>query len=132
MYLALLKTVNKIRCWAMAASPKQELSIRACPAKNTEISGTDLEEAEKIGMIYQCVDEETGLNEAIKLTEKIGAMPTKSIGYIKQLLKSSNDNSLEQQLDLEKKLQKEAASSYDHKEGVQAFFEKRRPVYKGK
>ena len=90
------------------------------------------EEAERIGMIYQCVDEETGLNEAIKLTEKIGVMPTKSIGYIKQLLKSSNDNSLEQQLDLEKKLQKEAASSYDHKEGVQAFFEKRRPVYKGK
>ena len=43
------------------------------------------EEAERIGMIYQCIDDESGLNEAIKLTEKIGAMPTKSIGYIKQL-----------------------------------------------
>ena len=47
------------------------------------------------------------------------------------MLKASETNDLQQQLDLEKELQKKAASSYDHKEGVNAFFEKRKPVYKG-
>jgi len=84
-----------------------------------------------MGMIYKCVEDNVGLQEAIKFTEKISLMPTKSIGYIKHMLKASERNDLQQQLDLEKELQKKAAASYDHKEGVNAFFEKRKPVYKG-
>ena len=79
------------------------------------------EEAEQMGMIYKCVEDNVGLQEAIKFTEKISLMPTKSIGYIKHMLKASERNDLQQQLDLEKELQKKAAASYDHKEGVNAF-----------
>ena len=89
------------------------------------------EDAERMGMIYKCVDDADGLQEAVNFTERISLMPTQSIGYIKHMLKASERNDLQQQLDLEKELQKKAAASYDHQEGINAFFEKRKPVYKG-
>jgi len=41
------------------------------------------------------------------------------------------DNSLDDQLALEAKLQNEAAQSHDYKDGVDAFLEKRPAVFKG-
>ena len=58
-------------------------------------------------------------------------MPTKSIGLIKELLNKSYFNDLSQQLIEERKLQVIAAQTNDYKEGVNAFFEKRKPNYKG-
>ena len=89
------------------------------------------EDAERMGMIYKWVEDANGLEEAMQFTKRVSLMPSKSIEYIKNLLKASETNDLQQQLDLERELQKKAASSYDHKEGVNAFFEKRKPVYKG-
>jgi 2-(1,2-epoxy-1,2-dihydrophenyl)acetyl-CoA isomerase len=88
-------------------------------------------EAEKIGMIYKSVDDENGYQEALDYAKKISEKPTKSIGLIKTLLSKSNRNSISEQLELEKKYQITAANSTDHKEGVKAFFEKRKPKYIG-
>ena len=88
-------------------------------------------EAEKIGMIYKNVDDENGYQEALDYAKKISEKPTKSIGLIKSLLNKSNRNIISEQLELEKKYQITAANSTDHKEGVKAFFEKRKPKYIG-
>jgi 2-(1,2-epoxy-1,2-dihydrophenyl)acetyl-CoA isomerase len=88
-------------------------------------------EAEKIGMIYKSVDDENGYLVTLDFAKKISKKPTKSIGLIKRLLNKSNRNSISEQLELEKKYQITAANSTDHKEGVKAFFEKRKPKYIG-
>jgi len=88
-------------------------------------------EAEKIGMIFKSVDDENGYQVTLDFAKKISEKPTKSIGLIKSLLNKSDKNSISEQLELEKKYQITAANSYDHKEGVKAFFEKRKPKYIG-
>lgn len=88
-------------------------------------------EAQQMGMIYKALPDETFMEEVIKLASNMAAMPTKALGLTKRLLNDSLFNTHDKQLAQEGKLQVEAASSYDYKEGVNAFLEKRKPVFKG-
>ena len=90
------------------------------------------EEAEKMGMIYKCVTLDEFDETINKLAFKLANMPTKALGFIKELFNQSMTNTLDEQLALESKLQIEAASSEDYREGVAAFIEKRKPEFKGK
>lgn len=89
------------------------------------------EEAQQYGMVYKIFDDTALLDQSIINAEKVAAMPTKAIGLTKRLLNASANNTLKQQLDLEKELQIVAANSHDYKEGVSAFLEKRKPEFKG-
>ena len=90
------------------------------------------EEAERLGMIYKVITAEGFQEEVHKLAQQVALMPTKAIGMTKRLLNESLNNQLENQLDLEGKLQIEAAQSADYAEGVAAFVEKRKPNFNGK
>ncbi len=89
-------------------------------------------EAEQLGMLYKVFSSETFEEEVIKLASKLAKMPTKALGLTKRLLNQSIVNNLKQQLAMESDLQIEAAESEDYTEGVNAFIEKRKPVFKGK
>jgi 2-(1,2-epoxy-1,2-dihydrophenyl)acetyl-CoA isomerase len=89
-------------------------------------------EAEELNMIYKCVSEEEFENFTIKLAEKLALMPTRAFGLTKKAVNQSLNNSLEEQLNLEEKLQTEAGKTEDFQEGVQAFLEKRKAKFKGK
>ena len=90
------------------------------------------EEAEELGMIFKVISSESFNEEVEKVAVRLANMPTKALGLIKELLNKSITNTLEQQLELEGKLQIEAALSEDYTEGVNAFMEKRKPIFKGK
>ncbi len=89
-------------------------------------------EAEQLGMLYKVFPIDTFEEEVNKLALKVAQMPTKALGLTKRLLNQSLTNDLEQQLSLESDLQIESAESEDYAEGVNAFIEKRKPVFKGK
>lgn len=88
-------------------------------------------EAADMGMIYKMYSNETFEAETKKFVMQLAQMPTKGIGLTKRLLNESFHHTLEEQLIREKQLQVEAGATYDFKEGVQAFLEKRQPVFKG-
>ena len=89
-------------------------------------------DAEKIGMIYKAVPDEELVNVAFALAEKLSKMPTAALGMTKRALNASLSNNLEEQLKVEDKYQTAASKTEDYAEGVAAFLEKRKPVYKGK
>ena len=90
------------------------------------------EKAEAIGMIYAVYEDAEFESKTLELARSIAAMPTKGLGYTKRLLNQSFNNSLEDQLDLEAATQSLSAHTDDHKEGIQAFLEKRTPKFTGK
>lgn len=89
-------------------------------------------EALEIGLIYSVCEENRLMDEAQSLSERLANMPTRALGLLKKGLNCSIFNGLEQQLNLEAKLQTEAGKTADYHEGIQAFMEKRKPNFKGK
>jgi 2-(1,2-epoxy-1,2-dihydrophenyl)acetyl-CoA isomerase len=90
------------------------------------------EQALDFGMIYKVFSVESLVEEAKTLARHLAKMPTKGIGMTKRLLNASYSNSLDEQLDLEEELQTVAGNSLDYQEGVDAFLNKRAPVFQGK
>jgi 2-(1,2-epoxy-1,2-dihydrophenyl)acetyl-CoA isomerase len=90
------------------------------------------EQALQWGMIWKCVDDAALMNEANLLARQLAAQATKALGLTKRAIYESANNSFEQQLDLERDLQREAARSEDFREGVIAFKEKRTARFTGR
>lgn len=89
-------------------------------------------EAERLGMIYKYFSDETFKEESWNLAIKVSNMPTKGLGFTKRALNHSLNATLEEQLEFEKQIQAKAGDTLDCKEGVNAFLEKRKPVFQGK
>ncbi len=90
------------------------------------------EEAQRIGMIYRVVPDASLLESATSIANTLAQMPTKALVLTRKALLASQGNSLEDQLSLEAKLQQEAATTEDFREGVQAFLEKRKATFSGR
>lgn len=83
------------------------------------------------GLVNRVFDDEKLLSEAKTLASDLANGPTVSLSLIRQLYWESTDNTYEEQLNLERQLQRTAGNSADFKEGVRAFLEKRPAQFKG-
>ena len=89
-------------------------------------------DAEKMGMIYKAYEDSEFKDQVMTLADYLSSMPTKGLGLIKKLLNESLSSNLYSQLEREGKMQVLASKTDDHKEGIKAFLEKRKPKFSGK
>ena len=83
--------------------------------------------------IVNIVVEPDKLDETVEeFTSKFRTLPPIAVGKAKMLINKSLENSMIDHLELESITASESAGSLDFKEGVIAFIEKRKPVFKGK
>lgn len=90
------------------------------------------DEAERLGLVTKIISLDEWQEETAAFAERIASMPTKAIGLMKRLLKGSRDLPFNEYLEKEACAQRIAGLTEDHREGVTAFMEKRRPVFHGK
>jgi len=92
----------------------------------------DAREAERMGMINRVVPAEALEEETRKMALELAAGPTMAMGIAKRLLNQSYESDFDTLLRLENSHQALLRLTEDHREGVKAFFEKRKPEFKGR
>jgi 2-(1,2-epoxy-1,2-dihydrophenyl)acetyl-CoA isomerase len=89
-------------------------------------------EAFDLGFVYKVVAAEELDNAVNELATRYATGPGKSYAIIKKMLNKAYTSNLNEMLMEEYYGQEIAGRSEDYKEGVTAFIEKRKPVFKGK
>lgn len=90
------------------------------------------QEAYEMGLINKVVPPEVTIEEAKNLAKTIAQKPAIAVRLAKEAILKSFDTTIEGGLDYERKLFYLLFSSLDQKEGMQAFMEKRQPIWQGK
>jgi 2-(1,2-epoxy-1,2-dihydrophenyl)acetyl-CoA isomerase len=90
------------------------------------------EKAAEWGLIWAAVDDAHLMTEARAIAERLAKGPTRAFGEIKRVLDAATENTLDQQLELERRTQRTLGDTDDFREGVTAFLTKREPQFKGK
>lgn len=90
------------------------------------------DEAERFGLVNRVVADDEFAAYVTNLSTRLAAMPTRAIGLTKRALNKAWTSALEEQLEYEALTQSTAGNSHDHREGVMAFLEKRKPKFAGR
>jgi 2-(1,2-epoxy-1,2-dihydrophenyl)acetyl-CoA isomerase len=83
------------------------------------------------GLVNRVYDDGDLMSEALQVARELANGPTVALGMIRRLYWESPENSYEQQLDLECRMQRAAGMTSDFREGVAAFLDKRPAKFVG-
>ena len=87
------------------------------------------EEAERIGLIWKCVDDAALAGDALALAQRLAALPVKALVATRQAIDDAQLLSLEDALYLEARVQRTLGQAQDYQEGVAAFAARRAPQF---
>jgi enoyl-CoA hydratase len=98
------------------------------------LAGETIEAAEalRLGLVNKVVPVEFLLEEAKEIAGKIAAKPALAVKFAKESINKALNTPLDEGLEFERKSFYLLFSSEDRREGMKAFLEKRKPVFKGK
>jgi 2-(1,2-epoxy-1,2-dihydrophenyl)acetyl-CoA isomerase len=84
------------------------------------------------GLIWSCVDDDKLHDEVRAIAARLAALPANAIGETRALFEASRENGLDRQLALERERQQVLIDGEAFAEGVRAFGERRKPVFRGR
>jgi len=87
------------------------------------------EEAERVGLIWKCVDDGMFESEVRALAQRLVAMPTRALAATRAAIDASQQLDFGAALSHEAEWQTELGGAHDYLEGVAAFMAKRPPVF---
>ena len=90
------------------------------------------DKAAEWGLIWAAVADEQLMGEARTLAARLAKGPSNAFRDIKHALDAAAESTLDEQLELERRLQRGLGDTEDFREGVTAFLGKRDPQFKGK
>lgn len=90
------------------------------------------EEGERLGLVNRVVDSKDLMTTAEDFAGEFRRLPPIAVGKAKMLINKSLTNAPMDHLEMESQTAAWSAGSQDFTEGVAAFVEKRKPVFKGK
>ena len=88
------------------------------------------EEAVRIGLIWQCVENGALMGSAMALAQRLAAMPSKALAETRRVIDAAAPMDFADAIGLEADTQRELGRGHDFAEGVAAFFAKRPPQFK--
>lgn len=90
------------------------------------------EKAADWGLIWKAVDDDQLDSEVDAVAAKLASLPPLGLAAIKQIIRSSWSRSLDEELDLQRDEMRRLGFTYDYREGVAAFIEKRPAKFEGR
>jgi 2-(1,2-epoxy-1,2-dihydrophenyl)acetyl-CoA isomerase len=87
------------------------------------------EQAERIGMIWRCVDDAALAEETQAIATRLASMPVRALVETRKAMARSDHMNLSEALSMEAEVQGRMGMSHDYIEGVTAFFGKRSPAF---
>jgi enoyl-CoA hydratase len=89
------------------------------------------EAAQQAGLVAEVTDSEKALERALEIASLIASKPPRSAELAKAAVLAAHQTTLDVGLEFERNAIRHAFTTSDQQEGMDAFFEKRLPVYKG-
>lgn len=129
--MAFIKVAAVPDCGALYFLPRL---VGLQKAKELVFSGSNITAAEaaRIGVVNHVYAEDDLLPQVLKVAEQLAEGPPIALAQAKEILNASGNLSLDTVMELEIYAQSLCFQTEDHREGVMAFLEKRKPDFKGK
>ena len=88
------------------------------------------DDAQRIGLIWKCVDDSAFAGEVAATAARLAAMPIKALVAAREAIDAGQRLDYADALSHEAELQRSSGAAPDYREGVAAFMAKRAPVFR--
>jgi 2-(1,2-epoxy-1,2-dihydrophenyl)acetyl-CoA isomerase len=98
------------------------------------LMGTKLpaRKAAEWGLIWDCVEDDQLPSASMEIARQLAELPGHAIAEIRALVAAAESNTLDRQLEMERERQAVLVDGESFAEGVKAFMERRKPVFRGR